>query len=32
MNNESHDFVDHCDYLELENITSTQLKSAANEC
>ena len=37
MNNESYDFVDHCDYLELENITpktftSTQLKSAANEC
>ena len=21
MNNESYDFVDHCDYLELENIT-----------
>ena len=25
MNNESHDFVDHCDYLELENITPKTL-------
>ena len=25
MNKESYDFVDHCDYLELENITSETL-------
>ena len=25
MNNESYDFVDHCDYLELENITPKTL-------
>ena len=25
MNNESYDFVDHCDYLEIENITPKTL-------
>ena len=37
MNNESYDVVDHCDYLEIENITPKTLpprqsKYIANEC